>query len=218
MSTWYSWFGLFLGLSIILYIVRDFFMHRKAQNRVNDLLDLESRVEESFSDAEDRSKVLEMYESDPELEANEESCSKTEEKERAADDIISVSVIARDDIGFSGARVMEEMTAANLYHGKFNAFHRFENTDGTGDILFSIVSVKEPGVFDLKDMGEQNFEGLTLFFRVSKFGKSMDTLDLLIKTAKQLSFRLNGELVDYQHKPMNKATLESYKEKIKKIV
>mgnify|MGYP005641371159 CR=1 FL=1 len=142
-----------------------------------------------------------------------------EKKEQVTfSDIIAVSIIARDPKGFLGADLVSEMTDAHLYHGKFNAFHRLERLDGSGDVLFSVVSVKEPGHFDMKGIDKQNFEGITLFFRISDFTKSMDTLDLLIKTSKQLSFRLNGELVDWQHKPMNKTALESYKQQIKMIV
>lgn len=236
MSTWYGWFGLLLGISIVLYIVRDFFLHKRAQNRVIDeLLDIDSKVEMSFDNAErgkegliDRGRIT--YENDnelsPESNSNSNKISDSEEVAKTSDelidnkenDIISVSVMSRSQDGFPGDIVAQEMMAANLYYGKFNAFHRLKNEDGTGDILFSVVSVKEPGVFDLENMSDQKFDGITLFFKVSKFTKSMDTLDILIKTAKQLAFKLNGELVDAQHKPMNKNTLETYKDMIKKIV
>jgi len=214
MSTWYHWLGFILGACVIVYIMRDFFKQKISQRQaIENLLDIESKVETSFEAAVTENQDLYV---DIPVSSEKEVYEKTEQV--TFSDIIAVSIIARDPKGFLGADLVSEMTDAHLYHGKFNAFHRLERLDGSGDVLFSVVSVIEPGHFDMKGIDKQNFEGITLFFRISDFTKSMDTLDLLIKTSKQLSFRLNGELVDWQHKPMNKTALESYKQQIKMIV
>lgn len=235
MSTWMQWFLFVFGLGIIIYVVRDFYNQRKIQKDfLSDILNSEDvlhesleKIQQNFEKTTENNINVDSVNSDAGDSNNEFDSSSEDVEERAeadvekipnkAAEIISLSVMAREKDGISGVDLINELTSAHLYHGKFNAFHRTINDDGTGEILFSVVSATEPGFFDIMKMREQSFAGVTLFFEVKDADTSLHSLEILVKTAKQLSFRLNGELVDRQHRPMNKATLENYKQKIQTI-
>ena len=93
-----------------------------------------------------------------------------------------------------------------------NIFHKH---DDEGKILFSVASAVEPGKFDLKELDLQFIPGITLFMTLSKDKQSQQiTFDLLVRTAKQLAFNLNGELRDQKQNPLTLQTINFYRNNI----
>lgn len=131
---------------------------------------------------------------------------------------ISISIVSIDQKGFPGERLLDALKAVYMYHGDMNIFHRFKFNDGTGDVLFSMASATEPGTFDKDTINSEFFPGITLFFAVEQVKDAEESLDSMLKYAKQLAFRLNGQLLDQYHKPLTINQIEDYKENLKRVV
>jgi hypothetical protein len=136
--------------------------------------------------------------------------------ELSAAEVIVIFIMARDQIGFRGKALADALASAHLYIGKNQIFYRAENEDGTGEHLFTLASAIEPGYFDAVTFKYETFQGVTLIMLPSKVQNPVSVLDKLIRTAKQLSFALNGELLDHTRQPLTLTTIDSYKAQIQK--
>lgn len=154
------------------------------------------------------------------LESNIHTREKITEKENNAyNQMLSVSVVAKKGSNFSGQKLLQVFELLNLYYGKMKIFHKYtDNNDKNSESLFSIVSAREPGIFDLFNMHNEKYYGITLFFIPSMVSNLELSLEQMLKTAKQLVFRLNGELLDRFHKPLTLDELDEYKISLKQVV
>jgi cell division protein ZipA len=87
------------------------------------------------------------------------------------------------------------MRGIGLRRGKFGIFHRFDGDDES-EVIFSAASLVEPGHFDIENIKEQKFPGISLFLVLPGPVEGVDAFDLMIAAARTLATSLNGELVD----------------------
>lgn len=129
--------------------------------------------------------------------------------------IIALNVLARQPGMFSGKKLLEVFRDAHLFHGDMDIYHRYENTDGTGKIMFSVVSAVEPGIFDITKMDKFVTPGLTLFFSPIRPNQAIAAFELMLRTAKLIALRLDGELKDQNRRILTLQGIEKYREKIR---
>jgi cell division protein ZipA len=126
--------------------------------------------------------------------------------------IITISLMARDEDGFEGKVLLNAIQNANLHFGVYDVFHRFSNDDGTGEELFSLVKAVEPGYFYFETLENDLIPGVTLILLPERVSDPVAAFDKLVRTAKQLAFAVNGELLDHMRQPLTTATIEKYRE------
>lgn len=131
------------------------------------------------------------------------------------EEIITLNIMARKPNIFSGKKLKNAFADAYLYYGEMQIFHRFDNIDGTGEQLFSVVSSVEPGYFDLATMASLETPGITLFFVTTTPNHSIYAFELMLRTAKQLAMRLEGELKDDRHRILTPQIIEGYRDRIR---
>jgi cell division protein ZipA len=127
--------------------------------------------------------------------------------------ILALSVIARLPRGFLGYQVLRSLESAGLVFGPMQIFHYYEHADQKR-ALFSVSAVCEPGTFDLAQLPHNFVPGVTLFMQASMQQDNLHAFELLVRTAKQLAFSLNGELHDAEHAPLTMQTIEKYRQMI----
>ncbi len=130
-------------------------------------------------------------------------------------DFIVIRVIADPEQQYSGYELLQSLLANGFRFGKMNIFHRHEQANGDGEILFSLASATEPGTFDLEQMGQTFCKGLTLFMAFEDQKNLPKTFNLMLETAKQLTEDLGGTLYDDSNRKLNSATMEKWRAKIK---
>lgn len=126
-------------------------------------------------------------------------------------DIIVLNIVAPSERQYAGYELLQALLAAGLRHGKMNIFHRHEQLNGRGEILFSVASMTEPGIFELNKMGGFSCTGLTLFMRLTSLKDPMQTFELLLDTAKQLLEDLGGILRDESHELLTEAKIKEWR-------
>lgn len=131
------------------------------------------------------------------------------------EELITLNIMARVPSVFTGKKLKNAFTDAHLYYGERQIFHRFDNMDGTGENLFSVLSMVEPGFFELSTLESLETPGITLFFITSTPNHSIYAFELMLRTAKQLALRLEGDLKDDRHRTLTPQIIEHYRERIR---
>lgn len=109
---------------------------------------------------------------------------------------------------FTGSHLLPTLLTLGLRYGEMSIFHRHEQISGNGNVLFSLASATEPGIFDLEKMESQHFYGLTLFFQVPGPAHPSNALNLMVQTAKRLAHILGGQLCDEKRQYLSESNLE----------
>lgn len=130
-------------------------------------------------------------------------------------DLFILYVMAKQVTGFSGKRFLEALEEVHLKYGDMQIFHRYENIDGTGQKMFSVASAIEPGTFELSNPDSCTTPGIILFFTANRVNHSITAFELMLRTAKLLATRLEGELKDESRRSFNAYTLEKYRERLR---
>lgn len=215
---------LVVGLLILLGVVIDFIRRRPARRTTarNDLQDYDHIEPHVMLEPQVDYDYQHDYASEPESESEYqygldlESESEPEESEtKPAPRVISIYIMSRDRHGFKGADLLNAATNAHFYFGKKDVFHRFENEDGSGQLLFSLIKAHEPGYFYIDLLKQEHISGIALIMLPDELENSALALDKLIRAAKQIAFALNGELLDNNRQALTLTTLNDYAVQLK---
>ncbi len=202
---------LIVGVLILLVVAIDIYRRRPLKD-----LSIAGSPPADFKTEDLCEPALNLYDVEHELEldlAHHLAADTTESnvEEDIPKRIISISILARTTNGFDGDTLLKALHSAHLYFGKYDIFHRHEQEDGRGTILFSLLKAVEPGYFYIDTLAQERIQGVTLVLLPDELVNPLNALDKLVRTAKQMAFALNGELLDENKQPLTLATLEAYR-------
>lgn len=133
------------------------------------------------------------------------------------DEVVVVNVLARD-AEFTGTDLLELVRKHGLKFGDMNIFHRYTPGKRTLDgIRFSMASALEPGTFDLGVLEEYTTAGVSFFMRLPGPEEPMAAFEEMLRVAKDLAERLDGELRDEQRSVMTSQTIEHCRQRIREF-
>ena len=130
------------------------------------------------------------------------------------EEVFVINVIARDELGFQGSALLQNIMESGLRFGEMNIFHRHESMSGNGDILFSMANALKPGVFDLEEMESTYVRAVSFFMGLPGPRHPKQALDLMIAAARKLAHELGGDLKDEQRSVLTAQTIEHYRARI----
>jgi cell division protein ZipA len=132
------------------------------------------------------------------------------------EDVIIISVMARDRSGFPGAALLEILLANGLRYGHRSIFHCYTGEEREEESLYSVANAVKPGTFDLNKMESFNTPGVTLFLALPSPGdKPMEAFDAMLATARAIAMKLHGELRDENRSVMMGQTIEHCRQRIR---
>lgn len=114
--------------------------------------------------------------------------------------VVTIRVCAPGETRWSGADLMAALELHGLAHGRYQVFHR-RHVDGRS--LFCVASLIEPGTFDLAQMPEQEFRGVTLFAVLPGPLEPVQTVDVMFAAARGLAEELAGMVQDAKGMPLS---------------
>lgn len=129
---------------------------------------------------------------------------------------ITLTVMARQAEGFSGAELATALTKAHC-HCVDGVFVRYVGAYGEGEVWFRIVQAVEPGLFDIENISTANIPGITFIIMPQLVEQAEEAFEKLVRTAKQIAFMLNGELLDADRCALTLDKLSEYREQIKAL-
>jgi cell division protein ZipA len=135
----------------------------------------------------------------------------------AAEEVILMHVVARDDAGFPGDDILQVLLACDLRFGEMNFFHRHEQAAGRGRIQFSVANMLQPGVFDIDAMSGFTTPGLTFFLPLPGPGSMMQAYEQMRETAESVAKHLSGDLLDGSRSAMTRQTIEHDRQLIRDL-
>jgi|GEM_PF-6046938 len=128
---------------------------------------------------------------------------------------IAITIKARSATGFLGPKLEDALNKAQfIYNPQDKLFEKFEKANTSGLSIIQLYNAEEPGIFASSDLSSIQVRAITLFMLTSRLNNRAFSYDSLIKTSKQLSFVLNGELLDKNYKPLTLNTIEQYKQEL----
>ncbi|MCE8020868.1 cell division protein ZipA [Halomonas sp. MCCC 1A11036] len=135
-----------------------------------------------------------------------------------ADEIIVISVLSRDEEGFSGEALLNLMLACGLrYSSDMGIFHRFETEDPESELQFSMVNVLKPGTFPIEAMDEFRTPGITLLMPLPGALDTAAAFEAMVETAMVIVRNLGGELKDENHSVMTAQTVEFARQRVQEF-
>ena len=130
------------------------------------------------------------------------------------EEVLVISVIARDESGFKGPALLQNILESGLRFGEMDIFHRHESMAGNGEVLFSMANAVKPGVFDLDDIDHFSTRAVSFFLGLPGPRHPKQAFDVMVAAARKLAHELNGELKDDQRSVMTAQTIEHYRQRI----
>ena len=125
--------------------------------------------------------------------------------------IVTIRVCAVGEARWSGTQLMAALELHGLAFGRYQVFHR-KHVDGRS--LFCVASLIEPGTFDVAQMPEEEFRGITLFAVLPGPLQPLETIDELLGTARGLAEELSGMLQDGGGMPLSPQRAAAMREDI----
>jgi cell division protein ZipA len=114
----------------------------------------------------------------------------------------------------NGLLLKNALDAEGLEHGKYDVFHRLDNS---GASIFSIASMMEPGTFDLEKMPQETYPGITLFTQLPGPVAGMLAFNELIACSRRLHAALGGTLQDERGVPLTVHRIERLRQEIREF-
>lgn len=109
--------------------------------------------------------------------------------------IVTLRLVAPQQGAFPGDKLALALRGAGMRHGRFGIFHHYENGD-EDRVVFSAASLVEPGSFDLANLKNQSFPGISLFMVLPGPVDGAQAFDRMMAAARELAGTLEGELLD----------------------
>ncbi|CAM4021225.1 Cell division protein ZipA [Pseudomonas reidholzensis] len=131
-----------------------------------------------------------------------------------AEEVLVISVISRDETGFKGPALLQNILESGLRFGEMDIFHRHESMAGHGEVLFSMANAVKPGVFDLDDIDHFSTRAVSFFLGLPGPRHPKQAFDVMVAAARKLAHELNGELKDDQRSVLTAQTIEHYRQRI----
>jgi cell division protein ZipA len=125
--------------------------------------------------------------------------------------IVTIRVCAVGEERWSGSQLMAALELHGLAFGRYQVFHR-KHADGRS--LFCVASLIEPGTFDIAEMADQEYRGVTLFAVLPGPIQPLETMDELLGTARGLAEELSGMVQDAKGMPLSPQRAAALREDI----
>lgn len=122
-----------------------------------------------------------------------------------AEQLLVLSVIAQEGDMFTGPTLSDLFEQLGLRYGDMQIFHRIDSA--SGESVFSVVSIIEPGYFDLETLHELRTPGLALFMRLPGPESGRAAFEDMYATAQAIAAAQEGRIGDQARNLLTDAAL-----------
>ncbi len=111
--------------------------------------------------------------------------------------VVAVRIMPRHGQSFPAEELVLALREAGLRHGQFGIFHAY--ADAAADqIRFSVASLVEPGSFDLSNLKDSEYRGVSMFAIFPAQEDGVQLFDDMVAKARAIAKALDGMLTDEQ--------------------
>ncbi len=131
--------------------------------------------------------------------------------------IIVLHVVAKKPKLFSGSELLKAFESVYLFYGENQIFYGYQYPKAKGSNrgarLFSVLSMVEPGFFELSTMASLKIPGISLVLVLDEHTQPF-AFESMLKTAQALAQHLEGELRDQNHQPLVALHIQAFRERV----
>jgi len=128
-------------------------------------------------------------------------------------DVLVMHLMANKGERIQGQALLDAVLSCGFLFGGNKFFDRHINNDGTGEVLFSLANLLNPGTFDLKTMAEMETPGVTLFMVLDQLSDPVAAFDTMIEAVDKLVAELHLNVMDESRSSMTKQTIDHYRQR-----
>lgn len=180
----------------------------------------EEPEENIYSENTDNTQQQEAQDTEAEVEIEEEQEEEVDlpQGNKANDDILVLYITSPSHISFNGLSISKATDEVGMIYGHMNIFHHFgPGKLHSGQPLFSLANMHEPGSFDLGRMADLKTKGLAVFMYSPASIDASVVFELYLNTTQRLAEILGGKVRDSDNEILNNAAISSLREKAESL-
>ncbi len=131
--------------------------------------------------------------------------------------ILVMHLMAPKGEQLSGRQLQEVALSVGLRYGEAKIFQRHLNEEGSGDVLFSMANLVNPGTFDLKTIDQMMTPGVTLFMALDDIADPVSAFDLMIDSVDAMAEKLGCNILDETRSSMTRQTIDHYRQRARDV-
>ena len=117
-----------------------------------------------------------------------------------------------------GALLLQMMTELGCKFGDLGIFHRYENTAGTGELIFSVANMFNPGTFDLDNLENFETDGVAFFMTLPMKFDGQQAFNMMLNAAKKLATEIpQGQVLDGQRQLLTRQSIHEARQTIREF-
>jgi len=117
-----------------------------------------------------------------------------------------------------GALLLQMLTELGCKFGDLGIFHRYENTAGTGELIFSVANMFNPGTFDLDNLENFETEGVAFFMTLPMKFDGQQAFNMMLNAAKKLATEIpQGQVLDGQRQLLTRQSVHEARQTIREF-
>ena len=110
--------------------------------------------------------------------------------------VVAVRIMPQQGSAFPAEELILALRSADLRHGRFGIFHCYADDDER--VRYSVASLVEPGSFDLSNLKDSEYRGISVFAILPADEDGVQLFDDMIRKARELAKVIDGTLTDEQ--------------------
>ncbi|MDA6065699.1 cell division protein ZipA [Idiomarina abyssalis] len=167
------------------------------------------QTELKFDDNDEHDEEVDQYET-----LEEDNQKNSEDFEAVPEEVIALHVKGP----VQGAVLLQMMTELGCKFGELGIFHRYENTAGTGPMIFSVANMFNPGTFDLDNMENFETEGVAFFMALPMKFDGQQAFNMMLNAAKKLATEIpQGQVLDGQRQLLTRQSIHEARQRIREF-
>lgn len=164
----------------------------------------------------------EQFDLDDSEQPEEESISKPNEPQRPNNQTMQQQILVmhlmapKGDL-LSGRDLQEASLKVGFRYGELKIFQRHLNEDGSGEVLFSMANLVNPGTFDLNTINEMTTPGVTLFMALDDLEDPVAAFEVMTASVDTLVEALGLSVLDETRSSMTRQTIDHYRQRARDV-
>ncbi len=137
---------------------------------------------------------------------------------QASEDILVLYITCPSHISFNGLSISKAADEVGMVYGHMNIFHHFgPGKLHSGQPLFSLANMHEPGSFDLGRMSDLKTKGLAVFMYSPASIDASVVFELFLNTTQRLAELLGGTVRTSDNEILNNTAISSLRDKAESL-
>ncbi len=135
-----------------------------------------------------------------------------------SDDLIVLYITSPAQTLFNGLSLSKAADEVGMVYGHMNVFHHFgPGKLHSGQPLFSLANMYEPGSFDLGRMADLRTKGIVLFMYSPASIEASVVFELFLNTAQRIAELLGGEIRNQHNQLVNHSYIKQLRDKAEQL-